>query len=177
MPLSDKGHPLDGDEGLVVEQPGDLDDGEGRAMAAVAKKMDDLQCHMTSNPSAPAQQAALAAYSEWDRSLEEVGRMVSAFRRRRDLAKRLLDELLPQFSYVNPEGAFYLYFKVDSLFSSEMKDSAAVCTWLLEEAEIALVPGVAFGDDRYVRMSYATSDDLLEEGIRRLARIVESKRT
>jgi aspartate aminotransferase len=78
---------------------------------------------------------------------------------------------------VNPEGAFYLYFKVDSLFSSEMKDSAAVCTWLLEEAEIALVPGVAFGDDRYVRMSYATSDDLLEEGIRRLARIVESKRT
>ena len=143
---------------------------------AVAKKMADLQSHMTSNPSAPAQQAALAAYTDWDRSLEEVGRMVEAFKRRRDLAKKLLDELLPDFSYVNPEGAFYLYFKVDSLFSSEMKDSAAVCTWLLEEAEIALVPGVAFGDDRYVRMSYATSDELLEEGIRRLARIVESQK-
>ena len=42
-----------------------------------------------------------------------------------------------------------------------MADSSAVCTWLLEEAGIAMVPGVAFGDDRYVRMSYATSDELL----------------
>lgn len=142
---------------------------------AVAKKMSDLQSHMTSNPSSPAQQAALAAYSDWDRSMEEVGKMVAAFKRRRDLAKRLMDELLPEFSYVNPEGAFYLYFKVDSLFDGEMKDSSAVCTWLLEEAEIAVVPGVAFGDDRYLRMSYATSDALLEEGIRRMARTVGSR--
>ena len=142
----------------------------------VAKKMGDLQSHMTSNPSSPAQQAALAAYSEWGRSLEEVSRMVEAFRRRRDLAKRLMDELLPEFSYVNPEGAFYLYFKVDSLFDGEMKGSSAVCTWFLEEGEIAMVPGVAFGDDRYVRMSYATSDELLEEGIRRMARLVGSRK-
>lgn len=142
---------------------------------AVAKKMSDLQSHTTSNPSTPAQQAALAAYSQWDRSMVEVTRMVEAFQRRRDLAKRLFDELLPKFSYVNPEGAFYLYFKVDSLFDGELKDSSAVCTWLLEEAEIALVPGVAFGDDRYVRMSYATSDELLEEGVRRLVRAVEQR--
>jgi len=142
---------------------------------AVAKKMSDLQSHTTSNPSSPAQQAALAAYTEWDRSMVEVARMVEAFERRRDLAKSLFDELLPQFSYVNPEGAFYLYFKVDPLFDGEMKDSSAVCTWLLEDAEIALVPGVAFGDDRYVRMSYATSDALLEEGIRRLARAVDQR--
>ena len=76
---------------------------------------------------------------------------------------------------MNPEGAFYLYFKVDSLFDGEMKDSSAVCTWFLEVGEIAMVPGVAFGDDRYVRMSYATSDELLEEGIRRMARLVESR--
>jgi aspartate aminotransferase len=143
---------------------------------AVAKKMSDLQSHMTSNPSSPAQQAALAAYSEWDRSLVEVGKMVEAFKRRRNLAIRLFEELLPQFSYVNPDGAFYLYFKVDSLFDGELKDSSAVCTWLLESAEIAMVPGVAFGDDRYVRMSYATSDQLLEEGIRRLAGAVEGRR-
>ncbi len=73
---------------------------------------------------------------------------------------------------MRPDGAFYLYFRVDPLFTDEMDGSSAVCTWLLEEAEIALVPGVAFGDDRYVRMSYATSDDLLEEGIRRLAKAV-----
>jgi len=143
--------------------------------AAVAKKMSDLQSHMTSNPSSPAQQAALAAYSQWERSMGEVGKMVEAFKRRRNLAIRLFEELLPNFSYVNPDGAFYLYFKVDSLFDGALKDSSAVCTWLLESAEIALVPGVAFGDDRYVRMSYATSDQLLEEGIRRLAGAVEGR--
>ena len=99
--------------------------------------------------------------------------MAAAFRRRRDLATRLFDELLPEFSYVKPDGAFYLYFRIDSLFSDELKSSSDVCTWLLEKAEIALVPGVAFGDDCYVRMSYATSDELLEEGIRRLAKAVK----
>jgi aspartate aminotransferase len=135
----------------------------------VAKKMADLQSHMTSNPSAPAQMAALEAFSDWDRAMGEVTRMVAAFRRRRDLATRLFAELLPGLSYVNPDGAFYLYFRVDSLFTEEMKTSSDVCTRLLEEAEIAMVPGGAFGDDRYVRMSYATSDELLEAGIRRLA--------
>lgn len=143
---------------------------------AVAGKMSDLQSHMTSNPSAPAQHAALAAYTNWDRALEEVKKMVKAFRRRRDLARSLMDELLPQFSYVTPEGAFYFYFRVDSLFDEELKDSSAVCTWLLEESEVAMVPGVAFGDDRYVRMSYATSDGLLEAGIRRMAGAVESRK-
>jgi len=138
----------------------------------VAKKMADLQSHMTSNPSAPAQMAALAAYSDWDRSMGEVDRMVAAFRRRRDLATSLFGELLPDLSYVNPDGAFYLYFRIDSLFTESMKTSSSVCTRLLEEAEIALVPGGAFGDDRYVRMSYATSDELLEKGIRRLAQTV-----
>ncbi len=143
---------------------------------AVAKKMSDLQSHTTSNPSAPAQQAALAAYQDWDRAMKEVERMADAFKRRRDLAKGLFDELLPDFDYVKPEGAFYLYFKVDSLFDEDLNHSSSVCEWLLEEAEIALVPGVAFGDDRYVRMSYATSDELLEEGIRRLARAVEGRK-
>jgi aspartate aminotransferase len=100
--------------------------------------------------------------------------MVEAFRRRRDLVVRLFDELLPGLPYVKPHGAFYLFFRVDSLFREGLEDSSSVCTWLLEEAEIAMVPGVAFGDDRFVRMSYATSDELLEEGIRRLARAVES---
>ena len=54
-----------------------------------------------------------------------------------------------------------------------MSDSAAVCQWLLEKAEIAMVPGVAFGDDRYVRMSYATSDELLEKAIHRLGKAVK----
>ena len=139
----------------------------------LAKKMSALQSHTTSNPAAPSQEAALAAYSQPERAQQEVTRMVEAFQRRRDLAVSLFDELLPDFSYVKPNGAFYLYFRVDSIFREGMNDSSAVCKWLLEAAEIAVVPGVAFGDDRYVRMSYATSDELLEEGIRRLAKAVK----
>jgi len=140
----------------------------------LAKKMSAFQSHTTSNPSSPSQEAALAAYSQPERAHAEVRRMVDAFRRRRDLVAGLFNELLPGLSYVKPDGAFYLYFRVDSLFREGMADSSAVCTWLLEKAEIALVPGVAFGDDRYVRLSYATSDALLEEAIRRLAVAVGS---
>lgn len=138
----------------------------------LAKKMSALQSHTTSNPASPSQEAALAAYSQPERADAEVKRMVKAFRRRRDLVVRLFDELLPGLPYVKPNGAFYLFFRVDSLFREGMNDSSSVCTWLLEEAEIAVVPGVAFGDDRYVRLSYATSDDLLEEAIKRLAAAV-----
>jgi aspartate aminotransferase len=138
----------------------------------LAKKMSAFQSHTTSNPSSPAQEAALAAYVETKRAAVEVKGMVEAFRRRRDLVTGLFDKLLPGLSYVKPNGAFYLFFRVDSLFREGMSDSSAVCTWLLEEAEIAMVPGVAFGEDRYVRMSYATSDELLEEAIKRLARAV-----
>jgi aspartate aminotransferase len=139
----------------------------------VAKKMSALQSHTTSNPASPSQEAAMAAYAQPERAQAEVERMVQAFRRRRDLVVRLFDELLPDLPYVKPHGAFYLFFRVDSLFREGMADSGSVCTWLLEEAEIAMVPGVAFGDDRFVRMSYATSDELLEEGIKRLARAVK----
>jgi len=138
----------------------------------LAKKMSAFQSHTTSNPSSPAQEAALAAYVETEKAEAEVKRMVKAFRRRRDLVTGLFDELLPNLSYVKPNGAFYIFFRVDSLFREGMSDSGAVCTWLLEEAEIAMVPGVAFGEDRYVRMSYATSDELLEEAVKRLARAV-----
>ncbi len=140
---------------------------------AVAKKMSAFQSHTTSNPSAPAQEAALAAYTQRDRAVAEVAKMVTAFRRRRDLVTDLFAELLPDLPYVKPNGAFYLFFRVDSLFREGMSDSAAVCQWLLEEAEIAMVPGVAFGDDRYVRMSYATSDELLEKAIHRLGKAVK----
>lgn len=139
----------------------------------LAKKMSAFQSHTTSNPATPSQEAALAAFVEGDRARAEIKRMVEAFRRRRNLVTGLFDELLPGLPYVKPNGAFYLYFRADSLFREGMSDSSAVCTWLLEEAEVAMVPGVAFGDDRYVRMSYATSDDLLEEAINRMARAVK----
>jgi aspartate aminotransferase len=66
-------------------------------------------------------------------------------------------------------GAFYLYLRIDQETGPATLNSAAWCSRVLEETGVALVPGVAFGDDRFARLSYATSDDLLVEAIRRLA--------
>jgi len=136
-----------------------------------------LQSHQTSNPATPSQIAALEAFENEERAREAVTGMTAAFRRRRDRAVALVDELLPDASYVRPRGAFYLFLRVDAFFGGEITDSSAFCTWLLEETGVALVPGSAFGDDRYVRISYATSDEILEEGLRRLAGAVGGRRS
>jgi aspartate aminotransferase len=70
---------------------------------------------------------------------------------------------------VEPVGAFYLYFRVDGFFDDQVKDATAWCSKLLEEQGVALVPGAAFGDDRWVRMSYASSDEVLEDALARIA--------
>ena len=98
--------------------------------------------------------------------------MVTAFRRRRELVTALMSRLLPEFSYLSPDGAFYLFFRVDAAYREGCEDSTAFCSWLLEETGVALVPGVAFGDDRRVRMSFATDDATLESGIERMAAAV-----
>ncbi|MDX1568828.1 MAG: pyridoxal phosphate-dependent aminotransferase, partial [Longimicrobiales bacterium] len=67
--------------------------------------------------------------------------------------------------------------RVDSFFDDEIADSSEFCTWLLENAGVAVVPGSAFGDDRYVRMSFASSDDVLESGIRRVAEAVVARKS
>ncbi len=135
----------------------------------LAAKIGALQSHTTSNASAPSQMAALAAYSDPHRALKASAEMTMAFRRRRDLVTRLFGERLPELPYVEPMGAFYLFFRVDGLFDDACPDSAAWCTRILEDTGVAMVPGGAFGDDRYVRMSFATSDELLEAAIGRLA--------
>jgi len=143
--------------------------GFGLTRPELARKMTAIQSHSTSNPATPSQVAALAAYEAPAATEREVARMREAFRRRRDLVVRRFREDLPELSYVEPRGAFYLFFRVDSAFDGERSTSTEVCSWLLDETGVALVPGTAFGDDRWARLSYATSDDLLEEAIDRLA--------
>ena len=135
----------------------------------VAKKFSALQSHTTSNAAAPSQYAAIRALSDRNRADVEIREMVKTFRRRRDLVIRLLGERLPGLGVVEPEGAFYAFVRVDGEFGGEVTGSQAWCARVLEETGVALVPGVAFGDDRFVRLSYATSDAKLEEAIRRLA--------
>jgi len=101
-----------------------------------------------------------------------VAEMAAAFRGRRDLVTRRMDELMPGVTYIEPQGAFYLYFRVDQLFDGDVKDSTAWCSRLLEQTGVALVPGGAFGDERWARMSFAASEEAIEEALRRMAPLV-----
>jgi aspartate aminotransferase len=140
----------------------------------VAKKMTALQSQITSNPTTPAQAAALEAYSNVRAANASVAEMAAAFRRRRDLVTTRMRELLPDVPFVQPEGAFYLYFRVDAFFGGGVTDATAWCSRLLEDQGVALVPGAAFGDDRWVRMSYAAADAVLEKALARVAAQVGS---
>jgi len=135
----------------------------------LASKLAALQSHTTSNAATPSQIAALAAVRGGERTHAEIRTMVKAFRRRRDLVVARVRERLPHLSFIEPEGAFYLFLRVDGEYGNGVPDSTAWCSRVLETTGVAMVPGAAFGDDRYVRLSYATSDDILEEAIRRLA--------
>lgn len=137
--------------------------------AGLAAKVGALQSQTTSNPATPSQVAAIEALTRDDQADASIAEMVAAFRRRRDLVISRIRELLPHLSFVRPEGAFYLFLKVSSEYDAEVEGSQAWCAKLLEETGVAMVPGSAFGNDEYVRMSFATSDAILEEAIRRLA--------
>lgn len=138
----------------------------------LAAKFAALQSQITSNTATPSQVAALEAFSNVEAAEASVADMAAAFRRRRDLVTRRMDELMPDVSYIRPQGAFYLYFRVDHLFDDEVKDSTAWCGRLLERTGVALVPGGAFGDERWVRMSFAASEATIEEALRRMAPVV-----
>ncbi|MDN5348303.1 MAG: aspartate aminotransferase [Clostridia bacterium] len=140
----------------------------------VAKAMADLQSHSTSNPTSIAQKAAVAALTGTQEPVEEMRR---EFERRRD---RLLAGLqaLPDVTCLKPEGAFYLFPNVSGLFGRRygekvLANSTDVAEVLLQEAQVAVVPGIAFGADAYLRFSYATSREQIEEGIERIGRFVE----
>ena len=138
----------------------------------VAAKFADLQSQITSNTATPSQVAALEAFSNVEAADASIAEMGAAFRRRRDLVEARMRELLPQLSYVHPKGAFYLFFRVDPLFTGDTDNATDWCSKLLQAEGVALVPGAAFGDDRWVRMSYAAADEVLEEAFRRMARFV-----
>jgi aspartate aminotransferase len=135
----------------------------------VSKKMTALQSQITSNPTTPAQVAALAAYSDREAADAAVRDMAAAFRRRRELVTSRMRELLPGVPFVEPAGAFYLFFRVDGFFAGDVTTATAWCSKLLEDQGVALVPGAAFGDDRWVRMSFAASDEVLERALARIA--------
>lgn len=128
------------------------------------KKVAAYQGQTTSHPSALAQAAAIAAFTG-DQGIIEEG--LQTFRKRRDF---ILDAIasIPGFHIeVPPQGAFYLFPDVTDLIEAipGAKGSVDVCTWLLEEARVALVPGAAFGAEGFLRISYAASMENLEKAV------------
>lgn len=141
--------------------------GAAYAPPHVVKAMANLQSHTTTGANHPAQWAAVTAFSSAEVE-REVLRMVAAFGRRRDrLVQRVRDEV-PGVEFVEPHGAFYLFFRVDGITADHSMTGTTFCERLMEETGVALVPGAAFGDDRWVRLSYAVSDRELDEAAGRI---------
>jgi aspartate aminotransferase len=139
----------------------------------VIKAATNLQSHSTSNVANVSQLAALAAVSG---DLSAVAEMRSAFDRRRRTIVRLLGEI-PGVVCPEPQGAFYAYPSVKGLLGRSLRgkvsqSSAELAGVILDEAEVAVVPGEAFGTPGYLRLSYALGDDDLAEGIGRIAKLV-----
>lgn len=145
--------------------------------ADVIKAATNLQSHATSNVANVSQVAALAAVSG---GLEAVDEMKVAFDRRRKLIVESLNAI-PGVDCPLPEGAFYVYPSVKELIGKEIRgrraqNSSELAALILEEAEVAVVPGEAFGTPGYVRLSYATSDANIIEGVGRMAALLGEAR-
>ena len=139
----------------------------------VVKAAADLQSHLTSNVCNVAQAAALAAVSG---DLSAVARMREAFDRRRQLMTAMLNEI-PGVVCPLPEGAFYCYPSVKGVLGKELAgrtpaDTTELAELVLDEVDVAVVPGEAFGTPGYFRLSYALGDADLEEGITRLGKLL-----
>lgn len=140
----------------------------------IIKAMTNLASHSTSNPTSIAQYGAIAAYNG---TQEPVAVMKQAFE---DRLNRIYEQLIeiPGFTCVKPQGAFYLFPNAKK--AAEMAGFENVDEWvkaLLEEEKVALVPGSGFGAPENVRLSYATSIDLLEGAVARIKRFMENKIT
>ncbi|MBU1061136.1 MAG: pyridoxal phosphate-dependent aminotransferase [Candidatus Omnitrophica bacterium] len=128
----------------------------GELMTAIK----NLQSHSTSNPASISQAAALKALRERDDSVRE---MVTQFQARRDYIVERIGNI-KGLSCVKPEGAFYVFCRIDKKGLSSMQ----VAERLLEEVKVAVIPGKAFGSDRHIRLSFATSMDNIKKGMDRL---------
>ena len=139
----------------------------------VIKAATNLQSHLSSNVSNISQRAAIAALTG---DLSTVHEMGEAFNRRRKLIVKLLNEI-PGFVCPTPTGAFYVYPSVKGVLGKTIRGktpstSAELATLILEEVEVAVVPGEAFGPSGYLRFSYALGDEDIVEGIGRIKKLV-----
>jgi aspartate aminotransferase len=143
--------------------------GFGLVPAPIVGAMTKLQSHSTSNPTSISQKAAVEALRG---PQESVGIMLAEYHRRRDFVVRRLRQI-PGVQCAEPRGAFYAYPNIGAaLGKNGMNTTLQFSEKLLSEAHVAVVPGEAFGTDRHVRISYATSMHELERGLDRIHQFI-----
>jgi len=132
--------------------------GWGAGPSYIIKRMADLKSHLSTNPCSISQVASIEALFGDQRSIQV---MLSEYNERR---KYICQELQKQdIEFIKPQGAFYVFFRVEPRF-----DSMIFCQRMLEESQVVLVPGEAFGVPGWIRLSYATNFDDIKEGIKRI---------
>ncbi|MEI7999153.1 MAG: pyridoxal phosphate-dependent aminotransferase, partial [Candidatus Omnitrophota bacterium] len=124
------------------------------------------QDHSTSNPTSISQAATVAALAAPSDTIES---MVEVFKGRRDLTLHCLDQI-PQIRYIRPQGAFYVFCDI-----SKIGDGAIVAKQMLDDIKVAVIPGDGFGAPEYIRLSFATSEERIKEGISRMGKWIETK--
>jgi aspartate aminotransferase len=146
--------------------------------AAVIKNVETLQSQSTSNPTSIAQWAAVAALTG-DQGV--IAPMLDAFTRRRKLITEGLNAV-PGISCSLPDGAFYAFPRVSGVYGMKGWDDVAaryeggassrLCSYLIDEARVAVVPGIEFGSDDHIRLSFATSDENILKGVDRIGEAI-----
>jgi aspartate aminotransferase len=143
--------------------------GYAAASEKVTSLMSNIQSHTTSNPCSISQYASVEALNG-DQS--EVERMKQEFKKRRDFMVDRINSI-NNLSCVKPEGAFYVMVNISKVLNKEVdgkiiKDSLTFSDLLLEKEKVAVIPGIAFGVDDFIRLSYATSMENIEKGLNRI---------
>ena len=143
------------------------------ATEKISRLMTNIQSHMTSNVCSITQYAAIEALNG---PQDKVKEMIVEFERRRNYMSKTLEEM-NNLSIIKPQGAFYIMINIDKCLGKEINgekinDSMDFSAKLLEHAKVAVIPGKAFGLDNYVRVSYATSMELIEKGLKRISEFV-----
>jgi aspartate aminotransferase len=138
--------------------------GPSKIMKAIA----DFQSHSTSNPTAIAQKASVAGLAMPD---SEIQKMIAVFKTRRDI---IVDGLnaIPGVKCLKPAGAFYVFPNIKGLLKPGHATSMELSEYLLDKAKVAVTPGIAFGAEGYLRISYATSEKNILEGLKRIKEVV-----
>jgi aspartate aminotransferase len=136
--------------------------------APIVKAVEVIQSHATSNPTSFAMVGALEAMRAAEAMVQE---MIAEFQIRRDLLVPRLNAL-PGFECRPPDGAFYAFPKVSGAFRPGREGSVAFAEFLLEKAQVVVIPGLGFGADEHVRISFACSRATIEEGLRRIAAVL-----